>query len=278
MRQDTLPPGYRTWIAKAIRIPPQTVGINDRLVREARMDVELLDGVIALPYIHPANLTELMERRRLAMLPSPECGSRYVPCAVLHPGIRGCWNVPFRKFPGIMRGVWPMYAAIHLISALLFRSKALLRSPLRALLKTAWKTSRSALFVSVLIHGYEGLLCLKHWLYEVLHEIDSLPRWTADIFISKSSFGLIGLIAGLALAVEDQRRHTELLMYILPKAMESAWKIAGGPRNWRKVTTMDGEVVMAAMGVCMIMKGYQCIPQEMSGILGSVLYQLVGPN
>ena len=107
-------------------------------------------------YIHPANRTELMERRRLAMLPSPECGSRYVPCAVLHPGIRGCWNVPFRKFPGIVRGVWPMYAVIHLVSALLFRSKASLRSPLRTLLKTAWKASRSALFVSVLIHGYEG--------------------------------------------------------------------------------------------------------------------------
>ena len=55
MRQDTLPPGYRTWIAKAIRIPPQTVGINDRLVREARMDVDMLDGVIALP-VRPLSL------------------------------------------------------------------------------------------------------------------------------------------------------------------------------------------------------------------------------
>lgn len=49
-----------------------------------------------------------------------------------------------------------MYAAVHLISALVFRSKAVLRSPLRTLLKTAWKASRSSLFVSVLIHSYEG--------------------------------------------------------------------------------------------------------------------------
>ena len=97
-----------------------------------------------------------MERRRLAMLPNPNCGSRYVPCAVLHPGVRGCWDVPFKKFPRMMRGVLPMYAAVHLISALLFRSKSFLKSPLRILLKTAWKASRSALFVSVLIHGYEG--------------------------------------------------------------------------------------------------------------------------
>lgn len=67
----------------------------------------------------------------------------------------------------------------------------------------------------------------------------------ADIFISGSSFGLIGLIAGLALVIEDQRRHVELLMYILPKAMESAWRIAGGSKYFRKVTNMDGEVVVS---------------------------------
>ena len=89
------------------------------------------------------------------------------------------------------------------------------------------------------------MLCLKHWLYEVLHRIEFLPPWTADIFISKSSFGLIGLIAGLALVIEDQRRHAELVMYILPKAMESAWRIAGGSGHFRKVTSLDGEVVVS---------------------------------
>jgi len=91
-----------------------------------------------------------------------------------------------------------------------------------------------------------GLLCSKHWLYEVLHGIGCLPPWVADMFISKSSFGLIGLIAGLALVIEEQRRHAELLMYILPRAMESAWKIAGGSKYFRKVTNMDGEVIVSA--------------------------------
>jgi len=49
MRPDSLSHGYKTWIAKSIKIPPQTVEINNGLVREARMDVGLLDGVIALP-------------------------------------------------------------------------------------------------------------------------------------------------------------------------------------------------------------------------------------
>ena len=49
MRPDSLSDDYKTWISKSIKIPPQAVGINDSLVREARMDVGLLDGVIALP-------------------------------------------------------------------------------------------------------------------------------------------------------------------------------------------------------------------------------------
>ena len=49
MRPDSLPHGYRTWIGKAIRIPLQTVEINDSLVRKVTMDVGLLDKVIALP-------------------------------------------------------------------------------------------------------------------------------------------------------------------------------------------------------------------------------------
>jgi len=66
------------------------------------------------------------------------------------------------------------------------------------------------------------------------------------MFISGPSFGLIGLIAGLALVIEDQRRHTELVMYILPKAMESAWTIAGGSKHLRKATSINGEVIVSA--------------------------------
>ena len=72
-----------------------------------------------------------------------------------------------------------------------------------------------------------------------------MPRWAADALISETSFGLIGLIAGLALVIEDQRRHTELAMYVLPKAMESAWRIFGGSRQFREVTNMKGEVVVS---------------------------------
>lgn len=55
----------------------------------------------------------------------------------------------------------------------------------------------------------------------------------------------MGLIAGLALAIEDQRRYAELVMYVLPKAVESVWRIARGSGHFRKVTNINGEVVVS---------------------------------
>lgn len=45
-----------------------------------------------------------------------------------------------------------------------------------------------------------------------------------------------GLLSGLALFVEERRRRAELAMYVLPKALESAWIVARGKvgmKPWR---------------------------------------------
>lgn len=48
------------------------------------------------------------------------------------------------------------------------------------------------------------------------------------LLISKGSFWLPGFMSGLALFVEEKRRRPELAMYVLPKALESAWTIGRG--------------------------------------------------
>lgn len=53
-----------------------------------------------------------------------------------------------------------------------------------------------------------------------------LPQPVVDVFISKFSFWLVGLVTGLSLFVEEKRRREELAMYVLPKALESAWVMA----------------------------------------------------
>ncbi len=42
-----------------------------------------------------------------------------------------------------------------------------------------------------------------------------------------------GLASGLSLFVEEKRRRAELSMYVLPKALESFWRVATGEGSWR---------------------------------------------
>ena len=55
-----------------------------------------------------------------------------------------------------------------------------------------------------------------------------IPQPLVDLLISKPSFWFGGLLTGLSLFVEEKRRRAELAMYVLPKAMESAWVLARG--------------------------------------------------
>ena len=46
--------------------------------------------------------------------------------------------------------------------------------------------------------------------------------------MSRASWWLAGAMCGWALLVEDARRRTELTMYVLPRALESAWIVLRG--------------------------------------------------
>lgn len=72
---------------------------------------------------------------------------------------------------------------------------------------------------------------MKHNLHAYLVSPASalkLPRRIADILIGRLSFWLGGLLAGIALFVEAKHRRPELAMYVLPKGLESVWRMARG--------------------------------------------------
>lgn len=79
-----------------------------------------------------------------------------------------------------------------------------------------------------------------------------LPQPALDILVGKLSYWLGGVLIGLALFVEDTHRRGELAMYVLPKALESAWIILRGhgavPRTGRY-----GDAMLTAVGMGMVM-------------------------
>lgn len=143
-------------------------------------------------------------------------------------------------------------------------------------------------------------MCAKNNVFELLQPLRGrVPSWLIDILISKPSFWLGGFLSGLSLFVEERRRRGELAMYVLPKALESAWKVARGrgylPGSEATSRSGMGESLLTAIGMAMVMVGalrcwctksanlclqstYQIEPQHLSGLVRRILYQFVGPN
>jgi hypothetical protein len=87
------------------------------------------------------------------------------------------------------------------------------------------------------------MFCGKHNLYAWLNPKGVLPQGFVDIFVSKSSFWVLGALTGLSLLVEEKKRRAELAMYVLPKAMESAW-VAGRGKGLVMNTGQSGDALV----------------------------------
>jgi hypothetical protein len=101
-------------------------------------------------------------------------------------------------------------------------------------------------------------MCAKNNIFELLLPLRGrIPSWVVEMCISKRSFWLGGFLAGLSLFVEERRRRAELAMYVMPKALESTWKVARGkgylPGSEATRRSGLGETLLTAIGMAMVM-------------------------
>jgi len=183
----------------------------------------------------------------------------------------------------VFQWMLPIYGALHFIPMILFKRKEVANSPLTMFSKAALGTGRSSTFLAIFVVIYQSYMCLKSNVYEsTLPFRGRLPSWVIDVWISKPSFWLGGFVAGLSLFVEERRRRAELAMYVMPKALESTWKVARGkgylPGSEATRRSGIGESLLTAIGMAMVMSTYQIEPQHLSGLVRRILYQFVGPN
>jgi len=176
-----------------------------------------------------------------------------------------------------------VYGALHFIPMLLFKRKAVFKEPLKMLLRATLGTGRSAAFLGVYVVIYQTYFCWKHNMYEWFTGLPvGMPKWFTNIFISKQSFWLGGFLSGFSLLVEEKRRRGELVMYTLPKGLESYYRVARGkglvPGSHFTQRSGVGESMLTAVAMAMVMSTYQMDPQHLSGLVRRILYQFVGPN
>jgi len=282
LRPDTLPRSYITWINQAGKITPECVKMNRDLVRQGLFDLADVKSMINGNDITPTNRSTLQALYEQASSSVPNFGRRVAPCAAIHPPIDSCMDVPIDRLFRVFKWMLPTYAVLHFVPKVLFKRKEFLKDPWSILMKAGWGATRSSAFLGVFVVIYQGAFCFKHDLHERLSSISpsshfKLSQPLIDVLISKPSFAVAGFLSGLSLFVEEKRRHGELAMYVLPKALESAWVMARG-KGWVFKTGQHGDIILTAIGMGMVMSTYQNDPQHLSGLVRRVLYQFIGPN
>ncbi|KAJ7859259.1 hypothetical protein B0H13DRAFT_2237517 [Mycena leptocephala] len=269
LRPDTLPRSYVGWIQDASKVPADAFIYNRIAVHEHSTDLLALDRLIARSDITLANLSSLLDLRDRALAGSPGL-PHYVPCFGLHPMADSCRVVAVTRFFKVARWILPP-TSIH-------------ADPVSFLAKVSVGSLRSSAFLGAFVAINQGVLCIKHKLYEWLMAAPLssplrriVPQRLIDVLISKGTWWVAGFSTGLALLVEDQRRRAELAIYVLPKGLESLWIVARGHGLvWH--TGSWGEGILVGLGMAMVMTIYQNDPQHLSGLVRRILYQFIGPN
>jgi hypothetical protein len=225
----------------------------------------------------------------------PSYGPQVSPCAAIHNWRDDCVPTNLERIFQVMGFMAPVYGALHLIPAVLFRQKAFVRDPAKVLTRALAGTARSSFFLGIFVAIYQSLLCGKSNLYLLLAALRAraantkaaaplaarlgalVPERLQNSLVSKSSFWLLGFCAGTAASLEEPRRRAELALYVLPKALESAWAIARG-KGYVRPMGVWGDVLLAGIGCGGLMGTYQNDPAHLGGLVRRVVYQFVGPN
>ncbi|KAH9173334.1 hypothetical protein EDB89DRAFT_1959235 [Lactarius sanguifluus] len=204
----TLPKAYWRWIERVAQVPKEVLSTHVGMIRRGTYDPADLARILGRPDLHPANATYLAQWQKT--LPP------YGPCAMAHPSHPRCLTVPQDRVLAVARWTLPIYGALH------FRSRA---RPLHMILRAAWGTARSTAFIAVAVVMYQGWFCGMQNAHRALTALGTevVPAWMLDSVLSRPAHWLGGAVMGLSLFMEAKHRRGELAMYVLPKALESAW-------------------------------------------------------
>eukprot|EP00002_Diphylleia_rotans_P022095 TRINITY_DN4319_c0_g2_i4.p1 TRINITY_DN4319_c0_g2~~TRINITY_DN4319_c0_g2_i4.p1 ORF type:complete len:434 (-),score=97.93 TRINITY_DN4319_c0_g2_i4:152-1453(-) len=197
-RPDILDPSYRRFIdAQNIKGSQVITGIRALHTNTHAVDIDALTKHCA-------------SHGRVFQHPHPRSA-----CFILHPEHDSCVvgyasDIRISFFQSLR-----VYFPVYLVPLLLFRRSALLTTPTQQLAKTALKIVRSSLFLAVSSSSAWAAVCLARNVFGIRNQFIGV---------------LCGIAPGLTLAIEEPSRRSELLMYTIMKAIETAqrWAVKSG--------------------------------------------------
>ena len=194
--------------------------------------------------------------------------TKVIGCEILHPQSAFCTHYLPYLFQNVFRQIIAVYIPLNLVPLVLFRSKYLIRDPASSLSKALLGAVRSSVFFATLVTVYQAQVCSHRALFR-------LPKPFALTRDFKYLYFIFGVASGATILMESKGRRSELAMYVLPKAVESVYRIMV-KRNWMfRVPGFEQGMFMAAMGV--IMSFYATETDALSPLVNRVLRHFIGP-
>lgn len=131
--------------------------MNQQMVREGSFNFDDLKGLISLPFATPKN-RDILKERLINAQACADFGPHYATCDMIHPWLDSCIIVSFERILQVARWMLPVYGALHLVPAVLFKWKIFVKNPWHVLARAALGTARSSAFLGVFVAIYQGEL------------------------------------------------------------------------------------------------------------------------
>ncbi|CAG8482769.1 9018_t:CDS:2 [Cetraspora pellucida] len=258
MQPTTIPPDFLKFMIKTARVPKDTLNLNLKHLREGGIN---LDDALNVVVKGKGTQKAFDAVSKLSSNPIA------IPCELVHPRFDSCTHTNIDRFYQVFKTIFPVYATLNIVPMFVFKINQFLKDPYTLIQKCTKNTIRSSIFLSTFVTSYQSQICIHR----------SLIKYIGLNFHSKYLYWLSGVIAGFAILIEHRNRRNDLTLYVVPKAMESLYKIMCQKNCIFELhRTADIWFFSAAMGV--IMTCFQHEPKVLSPMTKTLLRGFFGTN
>ncbi|KAJ3102002.1 hypothetical protein HDU97_000915 [Phlyctochytrium planicorne] len=267
MQPNTIPREYYLWMIKTARMPKEMLELNRANVRSIETvgkGILDLDKVAHAVHKHGGinswralNATHQYIAQNGGHLPT-------VPCSVMHPSTDSCAGYGTSLFFKVVRMMAPVNATLNLVPLVLFKAKEVIKEPISAVRRTAFSTLRSSVFLAAFVSTFQAGICMHR-------DLVARGEIKKD---HKFFYYILGFLSGWSIFLEKKSRRSELVLYCLPKALESFYMVL---LNRKLLIHIPGsEIVATSLAMGVLMSQYRCEPETVQGLLAKVLDRMLG--
>ncbi|KAJ3060531.1 hypothetical protein HDU98_003506 [Podochytrium sp. JEL0797] len=250
MRPTTIPRSYYQFILKTGPIPESILLLNRQVLTGTPLDPTKVAESILQHHGTPHAI-----REAASLSPFPTC----IPCGVLHPPVDSCDAQMWKSGVKVLRTILPVYASLNFVPMVVLKTRELWRKPQALVLRGFTNTVRSSLFLAVFVAGFMRIACFTRFLIKN----GILPR------DNRYFYWMNGFISSAAILIEDEKRRSELAMYVLPRGMDALYQTLYSKSMMFRIPHFEVGMFSAAMGL--IVMYYQREPEALGGIIYRLL-------